>query len=1273
MEINNTEQRENIDELVKKLEKYDIISFDIFDTLILRPFKDPQDLFRMLGIRHNILNFYEIRKKAQKTAREKAKKVYGHTEVTIYDIYKEINLITNLNIENGVKIEFEAEKNFCYANPYMKKVFDKLIAKGKEVIIISDMYIPHDMMKELLESCGYYGEKALFVSCDYSMTKLYGDLYKYVKENYVHDKSIIHVGDNQKADIKSANENNIESYYYKRNGEIENEISKIDMSKTIGSIYKGIVSNYLNNGCIQDKTTDIFYKYGFMYSGIFILGYVNWIHKYAKENNIDKLLFLARDGYILKMVYERLYNDIPSEYCLWSRNAALKTSPEKDLERYIWQFVTRVVDKGQKVTIKELLNKLNFNFLEKEFTIRNINLNDIMNMKYAKLLKEFILKNKEIVIAKSKENNEGARKYYEEKVGNSKRVGIVDIGYRGSGAIALKDLFSRWNFKCEVKSLLAIGTSRKDSFDDVADLSGNVNIYAISNYKNYDFSVTLQKYLLTNIAIIDILVASAPKPSFLYFDIDDNGKIFEFFDEEDTENYKMINSLHNGIIDFIREYVQHTNSYDFLQEIPARDAITPLISLMKEANYETLANNFKDFYYTYLLTDKKSRKIKSFYDIYLEEMKKNNPVVPNKKKIKKENKKFKNLNKIIKRIEKNLNSNENKIRYYYTKCYEKNTIDNNIILVQSYAGDNFSGNPYYMLKELYNKKEYGKFNFFVGIKSKNFKKAKKFLCAQGLKNVKLVKINSRKYARILSKAKYLINNVAFPNYFIKKEGQVYINTWHGTPLKGLGKSIKDAPNESGNYTRNFLMTDYFIMPNNYTYEIMKRDYMINNLYKGEYIISGYPRNSVFYDNKQRNKIRRKLKLEGKKVIVYMPTWRRAVNGKHEKQIETIESLLNSINEALSEDEILYVKLHNLVNDFIDLKKYDRVKMFPKEYETYEFLNIADCLITDYSSVMYDFANTDKKIILYAYDEEEYMNGRSVYSSIHEMPFNITRTEQEVINEIKDLSTNNSYREFKQKYCSGDSIDLCSRICEYIFLSRSTDLNIEREKIIKNSNILVYVGNLSDTYKRKMIFDELKYVDNKENIFINFYRKRSAKNKLFINEFSDDFKYINMQGEKDITLLEGLAYVLYYKFKLNGKWLEKKIDNAYKREVKRLFPNMNFSKVIDMIGNSVEILNLYSNIDCKCKEVYIINNNIYKLNKYKKYKKEITRRFNKFNKIYVEVGIKEYSKANSCDVKLIEQDRDKLFTNDIIVDKDVNDIFRTQHRRSYNEENIKIFQ
>ena len=446
----NINKREDINKVVEKLEKYDIISFDIFDTLILRPFEQPIDLFKILGIRHNILNFQEIRRKAERIARKKQKEMYGNKEVTIYDIYKEINILTDLDVETGVKAEFEAEKNFCYANPYMKEIFDKLISKGKEIIIVSDMYIPHDMMVELLENCGYKGYSKLFVSCDYFMTKREGDLYKWIIDNYIGNRTIIHIGDNEVSDINSAKLNNLATYYYKKNSDIDSEVFNLEMSSTIGSLYKGIVNNYLNNG-ISDKINSVYYRYGFIYSGFLIYGYVNWIHKFAKENKIDKLFFLSRDGYILKKVYDELFNDIPSEYCLWSRYATLKTMPEKDLTRYIWQFIDRIYKNNDTIKIGELIENLGLDFLKNEFIIRNINLNNKLDNKSVAILKKKVIENKKQIKNISKKFNEAAEKYYKEKVGNSKKIGIVDIGWRGSGATSLKDLFENyWNFNCFV-------------------------------------------------------------------------------------------------------------------------------------------------------------------------------------------------------------------------------------------------------------------------------------------------------------------------------------------------------------------------------------------------------------------------------------------------------------------------------------------------------------------------------------------------------------------------------------------------------------------------------------------------------------------------------------------------------------------------------------------------------------------------------------------------------------------------------------------------------
>ena len=241
---------------------------------------------------------------------------------------------------------------------------------------------------------------------------------------------------------------------------------------------------------------------------------------------------------------------------------------------------------------------------------------------------------------------------------------------------------------------------------------------------------------------------------------------------------------------------------------------------------------------------------------------------------------MKSFKKILKNIKKFMKSSFYRAKFIYTICYQKLKLKENEIIIQSYDGDSISGNPYYILKELYFNKDYQNFKFFITVKKDTRNDIKNFLYQNKMnKNIRLIELHSSLYCKKLAEVKYLINNSTFPTYFIKKEGQIYTNTWHGTPLKTLGRSIKDSPNELGNTQRNFLMADYLLYPNKFTFEKMKQDYMLDNLFKGEYLLSGYPRNSIFYDFNSRKNILEKLNLQNKKIIAYMPTWRGTLNKK----------------------------------------------------------------------------------------------------------------------------------------------------------------------------------------------------------------------------------------------------------------------------------------------------------------------------------------------------------------------------------------------------------
>ena len=608
--------------LASRLIKYDVISFDIFDTLILRNVSEPKDVFAFLATKYSLLDFAKIRVEEERKLREKKREIYGNHEVTIREIYDEIYKLTSINPQIGIRNELEEEKNFCYANPYMKIVFDTLIQNGKKVIITSDMYLPHDLMSELLESCGYVGYDKLFVSCDYYCNKRDLGLYEYIKENYLQkDETVIHVGDNHQTDYLNAKQVGWDAYHYPKCKSLGEPLDKIGMSFITGSYYCSIVNNFLYNGANEGYPYDQEeYKYGFMYGGLFVLGYVNWIHKKAVENKMDKIIFLARDGYILKKVYDMIYTDIPSEYALWSRHASMKTSIKTNITTYLWQFIHRRKQYNPEITVGNILRDMEFDFLISKLNEKQILESDFIGSEQIEeKLEELIKENIEQIKKVSFKYSELEKDYYKKIVGDSKSTYIVDVGWKASGALSLKYLFEKeWGFDCKAKALISGTYKVLNNRDSVFHLNKEIESYMFSQQHNTDLLLMHQRNTILNNTVIEIFT-SAPMPSFLKSNLSNNDTFEFIFDIPEVENYKKIDLIFKGEIDFIKQYIKHLNGNTELLDISGRDAYYPLKYLMQGKKLHNFSKVFKNFVYNSLIggiKDEKNKNFETFIEVY---------------------------------------------------------------------------------------------------------------------------------------------------------------------------------------------------------------------------------------------------------------------------------------------------------------------------------------------------------------------------------------------------------------------------------------------------------------------------------------------------------------------------------------------------------------------------------------------------------------------------------------------------------------------------------
>lgn len=522
---------------------------------------------------------------------------------------------------------------------------------------------------------------------------------------------------------------------------------------------------------------------------------------------------------------------------------------------------------------------------------------------------------------------------------------------------------------------------------------------------------------------------------------------------------------------------------------------------------------------------------------------------------------FKKTKNKIQAFKKKLNFKEHLKNSIYTFAYNHCKVKENVAFVESRTGEDLAGNMFRIAQGLQNRNV----KLYIAVKKGYEEKVLRLIRLAGIKDANLVPMYSHKYYYVLATAKYLFNDVVFDWKYIKKEGQIYVNTWHGTPLKTLGYDVKGEQYLMGNGQRNLLMADYIAMPNKYCAKKLIHAYRLEHIFHGKILYSGYPRNQVFCDPENRKTVRENLGIQNKKVYVYMPTWRGGHSNTSVAFTSTMMAAFDYLDAHFTDDQILYVKLHNMMRASLNLSKYSHIKEFPTEYEPYEVLNCADTLITDYSSVFFDFASTKQNIVLFVPDKEEYFNGRGVYMTVDDLPFPQVSTASELLQALNS-EEQVDYTDFIQEYCVFDSKDCTDRLLTHVMDGKKVCL----EKILKHNGkqtIAIYGGNVMLKNGITTAFRSiLNQIDTtKYNVYFVFSRKITTPACDFFDQLPDGISIFSLSSGFFFTLTEKFAYHLQQKNNINGKCIRRVLEKLYNREIKKLFYDAPFDTLIQFEG------------------------------------------------------------------------------------------------------------
>jgi CDP-glycerol glycerophosphotransferase len=381
---------------------------------------------------------------------------------------------------------------------------------------------------------------------------------------------------------------------------------------------------------------------------------------------------------------------------------------------------------------------------------------------------------------------------------------------------------------------------------------------------------------------------------------------------------------------------------------------------------------------------------------------------------------------------------KNKITYLYYFLFYK--IDDKMIFFESFYGNSYSCSPKAIYEYVLNDERFKDYKFVWAFKNIN-----KYTFDE---RTILVKSNSRKYYKYLSKSKYWVVNLLINTGVKKKKNQVYVQCWHGTPLKKLRYDIeKDNVLNSISEVRkrndlDAIKFDYFISPSKFCTEKFTSAFNLKKLNNENiFIEKGYPRNDYLFNYKKSDikKIKKELNIPlNKKVILYAPTFRdNQVN--ENGYTYNVELDFNKLKNEFSEEYVILFRAHYFIANKFDFKKYNNFVYDVSKYEDInELYIISDILITDYSSVFFDFANLKKPILFYMYDYNNYKNNlRDFYIDLKELPGPILKKENTLIKEIKNIDNyskkyKEKYEKFNKKYNYLDDGNATKRVVEEIF-------------------------------------------------------------------------------------------------------------------------------------------------------------------------------------------------------------------------------------------------
>lgn len=553
--------------VINKIRNYKYVSFDIFDTLILRNVLNPNDIFKIIQNKVHINDFYTKRINAEKEAVRKSLK----EEITLEEIYSNITELKSYNEKEYVmNLEKETEIKYSTFNPIFKEIIDYCRKNHMKIIIASDMYLDESTIKSILEKNGVEYDY-LYLSSKIKLRKSRGKMYNYIlKDLGISKNELVHIGDNKLSDYIIPKMMGIKSILYTKSN---------DKCSCVNNIADNICFSFIRNKIMPENNK--YYNFGFKYLGMLIYGMCQWIHEEAELRNINSIYFIARDGFILKKAYDLIYKNEQTKYLYLSRRS-LTVPMLRDVQS-MKDILDRITYIKRKETMDTFMHKLGIDdesFIDelKNKYANEFKRNDLLTEQYEELFDDI----KEQIKDNAQNEFDNCLGYLQNNIDDEKII-IVDLGWYGTIQKCLERILEKTDKRYDITGCYLGVIPKKDSDYELRSAKGYI-------YDYRDINVYNQKLIFGFNGLIESIFTADHGSVKKYNGMKEN--YVPVLEQWENDNWSIISKIHEGALNFvkgIKNYLDYNGS-----------------SISSEAAFAGLNN---------LLTKPSLKDVQSFQDI----------------------------------------------------------------------------------------------------------------------------------------------------------------------------------------------------------------------------------------------------------------------------------------------------------------------------------------------------------------------------------------------------------------------------------------------------------------------------------------------------------------------------------------------------------------------------------------------------------------------------------------------------------------------------------